>query len=634
MSHPPSNGIPQTVLAEIDMLRRQRVTLERASIALTVLSFAVAAAAFSLLLDWKLDWTAPPTRTLPPCLVLSTTLLLAWALARPARLQKIQDAESREIDRLLPQAAEPLAQEKGPSKSPTDTSHRPSSDAEETLRLRNRLNAEAVFPKRRFHRAARIFVFILTAAAITAFRTQAPIQTLLQRFLNPLADVPLTTIALDRLPKWVKPGSDVEISATLLGKIPEAAHLRLRDSVGNIREISLPLFGRRVTYPLQNILNPASFRIVAGKATSKWIDITPVEVPAVSDFRLRVFPPSGLRRPPRLYTEWPSSIEAAPGSRIALEFTTRQAVASAHLEQTWEAESRSIPLIEPEPRLFRTTWEVIAPHSFSIQLENVLGQTNPRYVTAVRIQPLPTPEWKDLQPTTDTHFLHGGSWKFDAALTSAESVTRWGLTLQVGRDAEKEIVLGENPASLPILQTSHILNAGTVPARDAETFSWFFWYEQNTPNGQCSRWNGELFFGTVAKEETRPAGSDSDLLELVRLQRESLAELWNFQRKVQASHRGSGIPSNFFAELDKIEEGQKRIQTRATQRLLQFEGRLALRNRLREAEMSLFKALAELKSARKDEAHLDAALRSQRLAYETLHAAWIQNQSLDIDENR
>jgi hypothetical protein len=463
-----------------------------------------------------------------------------------------------------------------------------------------------------------------------ALRFEGALQPLLHRFLHPFAPTPLTRILVDQLPKWVAPGTDVEINATVSGKLPGEALLRLKDSTGATRGVSLPLFGRRIVHTFSEISESVSFQISAGSAATKWITITAVHPPQLEGLSLRVIPPLSSRQPAQTHTQWPPSIHAPAGSRIVLEFRTRQAVTAAFLERTENAQSQQLALLEPEPRHFRTTWEVLSPHSFSVALGNALGQSNTRQSTAVFITAPEAPRFKLLLPETDSHFLQNEDLVFEAELTRAESVERWGLTLYPGGGAAREVLLGTNKAEARTLQARHVAEPEKTSSPPAATLTWFFWYEPTELKGGPKRVESELFFGTTAPPEPTPPPEGTASRPAARaafqgtleIQKSVLAAAWNLRRKLQTSPWAGSLPADLLPELEAIQRSQKRVQSQTTEKMLQFDGDQSQSDRMREAEALLLKTLSTLQAVKQDTSQLDLAFASARAAYEVLCGVW------------
>jgi hypothetical protein len=638
MSTSPTTGIPPLLLAEIQSLRRRRRRLERAGIVLKIAAFSTAGVAAALFLDWKFEWAELSSRLVGPCAVTGLALFLTWALSRQAHLQRVRAQEAREIDLLLPPLQEgaragaaPFSETGTPLQPGVSGAPSPSvpagSPLDETLMLRNRLHAEALFPRRQFHRAVWLFLATAAVSAVLALRFEGTLQPLLHRFLNPFARIPLTRILVDQLPKWVAPGTDVELNATVTGKLPGEALLRLKEGTGAAREVLLPLFGRRLVHNFPELSESVSFQIIAGRASSKWITITAVHPPKLEGLSLRVIPPLSSRQEAQVHTQWPPSLHAPAGSRIVLEFRTPQPVVTAFLERTENEKGQQLALLEPTPCHFRTTWEVLSPHSFSVELRNALGQANPRQSTTVFLTVPEAPRFKLLLPETDSHFPQSEDLVFEAELTRAESVERWGLTLQPGGGAAREVLLGTNKAEARTLRARHVAELSETSSPPPGTLTWFFWYEPAEQHGSPKRVEGELFFGTTAPPETSPAhpAASAAFEALLEIQKGALAATWNLRRKLHASPAASAaLPPELLPELEAIQRSQKHVQWQTTQKLLQFDRKQARTDRLREAEAFLLAALSALQSTRQDASRLDAALTAGRAAYEALSGAGFQ----------
>jgi hypothetical protein len=198
----------------------------------------------------------------------------------------------------------------------------------------------------------------------------------------------------------------------------------------------------------------------------------------------------------------------------------------------------------------------------------------------------------------------------------------------MGRNEPKEFVFVKSQAASPILSTKHEIAAHELASDGAGPLSWFFWYEQNIPHEGCTRQNGPLFLGTVSDEELLDQSGDSDLTEIISTHKESIALLWDFQRKTGSTAFDPSVQSELTFEIDRIEESLRHAQLRTTSLLLQFGGGMTRTIRLREAERLLYKALSELRSAKNDPSELGAAFRSQWMAYNALYSAWRGKEAL------
>jgi hypothetical protein len=627
MSISSTTGIPPPLLAEIQSMRRRRRSLERAGIVLKLAAFLNGGVTASLFLDWKFEWTALSLRLAAPCTVTGMALLLLWALSRQAHLQRVLSQEARDIDLLLPPINEDPSAGAAPSLPAGETL-----PPDETLMLRNRLHAEAIFPRKQFLNAAWLFIATVAATTTLAVLFECPLQPLLHRFLNPFARTPLTRIVVERLPKWVPPGTDIEINATIVGKIPGEALLRLKDSSGVQRELSLPLFGRRIVHPLPSLTESVSFQISAGSVASKWTTITALYPPLIKDLSLRVIPPLSARQEAQVHTQWPPSIHAPAGSRIVLEFRTQQAVVSAFLERSEKDTPQKLALLEPEPRHFRTTWEVLSPHIFSLELQNALGQINPRQNTPVFISAPESPRYKLLLPETDSHFFQKEDLVFEAELTCAESVERWGLTLHPGGGSAEEVLLGTNKAEARTLRARHVAAPEENSNRPTATLIWFFWYEAAELPGSPKRVESELFFGanaalnkTIPSEQTafQPT-TQAAFQEMIEWQKSALAATWNLIRRLRASPASNSLLPALLPELEAIQRSQKRLQSQTTNLLLEYDREQTRTELLREAESRQSETLSALEAARQDASELDTAFALGRAAYDALFSAAIQ----------
>ena len=637
MSTSPTTGIPPLLLAEIESMRRRRRRLERAGIVLKLAAFLTAGVTASLLLDWHFEWTALSLRLAAPFTVTGMSLCLLWALSRRAHLLSVLSREAKEIDLLLP----PQQEESGEGADPFLMAGS-SLPLDETLMLRNRLHAEAIFPVKKFHSAARLFLAVAALSTSLALLLKAPLPLLLHRFLNPFARIPLTRILVERLPKWVPPGTDLEINATIFGKLPGEVLLRLKDSSGLQREFPVPLFGRRMVHPLSSLTESVSFQICAGSAASKWTTVTALYPPSIKDLSLRVIPPPSSVHEAQVHTQWPPSIHAPVGSRIVLEFHTQQTIVSAFLQRKENTAEQKVALLEPEPRHFRTTWEGLAPHSFSLELQNALGQTCPPQSTSVFLSAPEVPRYTLLLPAPDSHFGQKEDPLFEAELTCAEAVERWGFTLHSGGGSAQEFLFGTNKAEARTLRGRRAAALAEDLTRSTNTLIWFFWYEAAELPGSPKRIEGDLFFGTYSTGEKTSSLEQAAALprgptvsqEMLEVQKSVLAAIWNLVRKMRESPASNSLPPELLSELEAVQRCQKRLYSQTATLLLQTDRQQAQWDRFREAESTQAETLSALESVRRDASRLATVFTLGCAAYEALFDAVVQEPSEDVASGR
>jgi len=377
-----------------NQLRRLR-TLLRASRMVAALAMALGLAALLWLAFGLLDAAAAfetSARTLATTVLalLATTtalVLLVRALRVPA------GSAARHADALTASTRAPAAA--ALSLDP-DTATTPLARYLTERSLDEAAAALAALPARRIidlralRLAAVVLIVPLAAAGILRAVAPAPFAVVVQRLLQPSADIPPYSplrFTIDPAAPAVVYGGEILITTEITGGTPADAVdcLIRRTRTGEIlRQPAFRETPRRFSRTLDNLTEAVEVAFATGRARSSW---TPVEIllePNILGGIVRVTPPAYTLLPPTGFTLDTNEIAAVEGSEVTLELTSNRPLSAGTLVftpaatpgETPETTTRAGEVAGSHSAAF--TWTATRSGRLSATVRDLRGTPSPR----------------------------------------------------------------------------------------------------------------------------------------------------------------------------------------------------------------------------------------------------------------
>lgn len=360
----------------------------------------------------------------------------------------------------------------------------------------------------------------------------------------------------------IERGTSLVVTARFDRRVPDDATLVCRDeSQATVRlpmslSLSDPMFGGRVA----DVRSDLSYRVeYAGQATREY-RIAVYEHPRLerADARL-VFPKYTSLEEKRV--EDTRRITAVEGTEVTLFCHLNKPVESACLvdengEQIDLAAQPESPTVYSVARVPRESGR------YRLHLVDAAGRKNKQPPEIVlQITPNRPSDVKISRPARDMRVSPIEELLTEASLWDDFGLTSYGVSLSLGGDPPKEVVLGGQAGRNERREIEHTIEFEMLKAEADQLLSYFFWAEDIGPDGQPRRTFGDMYFAEVrpfeeifrqgeqppsgdGQQEQQGEGENAQQAEeLAQKQKQIINATWNVvRRETQAT------PSDAFAE--------------------------------------------------------------------------------------
>ena len=236
-------------------------------------------------------------------------------------------------------------------------------------------------PLRRLRRDALRLAAAGAAWAALLLIWPVPARTHALRLLFPARDIPpWSRISFAVAPEnpSVIYGDSVEIAATVAGPVGGSAVLfEMRDAEHAVRSAGFRESTNRYVHRLERVVQPLRFCVRAGRARSRWHELTVLYQPRIASARVVLTPPAYAGLPAREFYLGGQKLAGLRGSRVALDVAANRPLRRGfvRLVRPDGTETR-IDGAAPGDASIRFEWTIDGDAAASIHVEDSLGTPN------------------------------------------------------------------------------------------------------------------------------------------------------------------------------------------------------------------------------------------------------------------
>ncbi len=449
----------------------------------------------------------------------------------------------------------------------------------------------------------------------------------------------------------VEPGTtDLERGTSLLvvarfqGGVPSTANLVVEDGKATARRhmnrsLEDPTFASRV----ESVEADLAYRVEFENQSTETYHVKVFEYPELQRADARLIFPAYTALAPKIVEDI-RHVTAVEGTELTLLCRLNKDVATARLV---DAKGRVIELT-PRPdsqHVYQAKLTLADPARYKVQLVDKEGRANKLaseiVANVTRNRP---PVVRVTQPSHDVRVSPVEELKLKATLEDDFGLVRQGVTFTLAGKEPREIALPAPAAAAPGAPSKaaghrqaveHMLDFESFKVVPDQLVTYFFWAEDNGPDGKTRRTSGDMFFAEVRpfeeifRQGEQPAGGSAGgggggaggnvmaADQLGDMQKEIINATWKLVRR----EIGTQATATLAEDAKVIRDGQKSALERAGQ----------LRERLRDAtsKANLDRATTSMKEAEKLLADvveksaikaLNPALATEQAAYQSLLA--------------
>ena len=226
--------------------------------------------------------------------------------------------------------------------------------------------------------AGALATWILLAAIWTV-----PVRTHLLRLLAPARDIPpWSRLAFTLSPEnpAVVYGDSLEITAAVDGPLGATALLfEMRDATHAYRSAGFREATNRYVHRLERVVQPLRYRVRAGRAHSRWHELSILYQPRIASARVTLAPPAYAGLPPRQFYLGGQKLAGLRGSRVTLDLTANRPLQRGFLLFTRPDGSETrVDGRAPGDATIRFEWTLDDNASVTIHVQDPLGTPNAR----------------------------------------------------------------------------------------------------------------------------------------------------------------------------------------------------------------------------------------------------------------
>ena len=214
-----------------------------------------------------------------------------------------------------------------------------------------------------------------------AFIWTVPVQTHVLRMLVPARDIPpwsrLVFTIVPESPSVIY-GDSLEIAATVDGPVGGRPILfEVRGGGHAHRSAGFRESTNRYVHRLERVVQPLRFCVRAGRARSRWHELTVLYQPRIASARVTLTPPEYTGLPPREFYLGGQKLSGLRGSRVALDLVANRPIRRGSIVFTRpDGTASRIEGRAPGDPSIRFEWRLEADATANIQIQDPLGTPN------------------------------------------------------------------------------------------------------------------------------------------------------------------------------------------------------------------------------------------------------------------
>lgn len=243
------------------------------------------------------------------------------------------------------------------------------------------LTARQVLPLRLLRRDALRLAAALAIWIALALVWTVPVQTHVLRMLVPARDIPpWSRLAFTIVPESpsVIYGDSLEIAATVDGPVGSRPILfEVRGGGHTHRSAGFRESTNRFVHRLERVVQPLQFCVRAGRARSRWHELTVLYQPRIASARVTLTPPEYTGLPAREFYLGGQKLSGLRGSQVALEIVANRPIRRGSIVFTRpDGTQARIEGRAPGDQSIRYEWRLETDATASIQIQDPLGTPN------------------------------------------------------------------------------------------------------------------------------------------------------------------------------------------------------------------------------------------------------------------
>lgn len=440
---------------------------------------------------------------------------------------------------------------------------------------------------------------------------------------------------------FVEQGSPVVIVARFEGPVPDQATLVVALQGEPAQRVSLsktlndPVFGGMIP----SVSSDSIYHIEYADRSSKAYHIDVFRYPALQQSDVSIAYPEYTKLPGKTLKD-AQRVSTVEGSEVTFSLTLNKAVTEAVLTP----KEGPAPVLEVDPQypnLYRTRIHATESQQFTLNLTDADGRTNklpPRFDLTVH-QNMPavvTPKF----PSRDVQVSALEELALEAEVSDDYGVLAYGLVYGLAGSSPETVILGGAVGADDTHLSNYVLALEDVNAQPDQLLSYYYWADDQGPDGIVRRATSDIYFAEVrpfeeifresesfmdeqAQAQQPQPGQDPNEDQEPRLQGEQLARLqkqiitatWNIKQRSDL-----GADANAVAEdLPLVRDSQSDALTSAKGALAEAQDPKAAGalTTATEAMTSALERLSEAVTSRSG-APLAEAMTSEQVAYQAL----------------
>ena len=208
-----------------------------------------------------------------------------------------------------------------------------------------------------------------------------PMRTHALRLLLPARDVPpwsRISFALEPENPSVVYGDSIEIAATVEGPVgSEPILFEIRDGQHVYRSAGFRESANRYVHRLERVVQPLRFCVRAGRARSRWHDLSVLYQPRIASARVSLSPPPYSGLPPRQFYLGGQKLAGLRGSRVVLDVSANRPLRRGSIRFVHpDGAETQIEGRAPGDQSIQFEWTIDGNASATIHVQDSLGTPN------------------------------------------------------------------------------------------------------------------------------------------------------------------------------------------------------------------------------------------------------------------
>ncbi len=453
----------------------------------------------------------------------------------------------------------------------------------------------------------------------------------------------------------IERGTALLVEARFNGRLPGDVQMVFKDADGTTQQIQMskslndPLFATRVP----SITKDATYAIRYGEnQQTRWYKVGVFDYPDLkqADAKLKFPEYTGMAEK---VVEDTRSVTAVEGTNATFTFRLNKQVKQAALEPkvrpstnpadavAQQTEPVKLAVDPKDPTVYTATFDMKQSQRFQLDLLDDAGRKMKQPAELVlNVVPNKPPEVQVTWPGHDAEASPLEELSLKARVSDDFGVKRVGLTYSMAGKDPQDVVLAEGVKAKEKKDVTQLVSLEKMSAEPDELLTYYFWAEDNAPDGTVRRTSGDMFFTEVRpfeeifRQGQQPAGGEEeqqrqqqqqqnqqggqnaqDAEQLADLQKQIIAATWKVIRREVMPQ----LTKQFNPDVTLISESQQDARDQASgleERLTDERSKAFLNNVYKYMEQ----AKAELEKAAKNNsvAPLATALSSEQAAYQEL----------------